>query len=74
MIFLFQYDPEINRSVVVSTEMRQNPLYVSLYVFWSKFIFIELIPYVTILVRSLKKFNLVPPQAAQIEIVFIINS
>jgi hypothetical protein len=30
--------------------MRQNPLYVSLYVFWSKFIFIELIPYVTILV------------------------
>ena len=74
MIFFFQYDPEINRSVVVSTEMRQNPLYVSLYVFWSKFIFIELIPYVTILVRSLKKFNLVPPQAAQIEIVFIINS
>ena len=38
--------------MVVSTAMRQNSLYVSLYVFWSKFIFIELIPYVTILVRT----------------------
>ena len=36
--------------MVVSTAMRQNPLYVSLYVFWSKFIFIEIIPYVTIMV------------------------
>ena len=73
MIFFFQYDPEINRSVVVSTEMRQNPLYVSLYVFWSKFIFIELIPYVTILVRSLKIFNLVPPQASQEEVIFLLH-
>jgi hypothetical protein len=52
MAALFQLDPETNRTKVVSTAMRQNPLYMSLYVFWSKFIFIEIIPYVTIMVNG----------------------
>lgn len=30
--------------------MRLNPIYMSVYVFWSKFIFIEIIPYSLILV------------------------
>ena len=47
----FQTDPDTNRTTVKSTPMRLNPLYVSLYVFWSKFIFIEIIPYVTIMVN-----------------------
>ncbi|TRY72989.1 hypothetical protein TCAL_08731 [Tigriopus californicus] len=44
------HDEATNTSVIVSTEMRRNPLYMSLYVFWSKFILIEIIPYFMILV------------------------
>ena len=33
--------------------MRENKIYVSLYLFWSKFIFIEFIPYTTILIMNI---------------------
>lgn len=37
---------------IYQTSMRQSPLYIALYIFWSKFIFVELIPYVTIIVLN----------------------
>jgi hypothetical protein len=52
LLFL-QTDPQTNQTRVVSTALRQNSLYVSLYVFWSKFVFIELIPYITILIMNI---------------------
>lgn len=33
--------------------MRENKVYVTLYLFWSKFIFIEFIPYMTILIMNI---------------------
>lgn len=38
---------------VASTAMRENQVYVSLYLFWSKFIFIEVIPYTIILIMNI---------------------
>ena len=35
------------------TRMRQHPLYIVLYIFWSKFLFIELIPWCTVFVLNL---------------------
>ena len=43
-------DEETNAPRIVTTSLRRNPIYMSLYVFWSKFIFIEIIPYFTILI------------------------
>ena len=36
-----QNDPRSNKLYMVSTRLRQNPMYVSLYVFWSKFILVS---------------------------------
>ena len=33
--------------------MRENKVYVTFYLFWSKFIFIEFIPYTTILIMNI---------------------
>ena len=33
--------------------MRENKFYVSLYLFWSKFLFIEVFPYTTILIMNI---------------------
>ena len=47
------------------TEMRQNQLYIVLYIFWSKFLFIELIPWVTVFIlnlliwKSVRKFEII---------------
>ena len=35
-----------------ATPLRTNPLYVQLYVVWMKFIFVEMVPYVTICVLN----------------------
>ena len=35
------------------TKMRQSQLYIVLYIFWSKFLFIELIPWITVFVLNL---------------------
>ena len=40
-------------SSVKSTAMRENKFYVSLYLFWSKFLFIEVFPYTTILIMNI---------------------
>ena len=45
-------DPDTNNTVIVGTEMRQNPLYMSYYLVWSKLILTELVPYVTILILN----------------------
>jgi hypothetical protein len=45
-------DPDTNNAVIVGTELRQNPLYKSLYLVWSKLILTELVPYFTILVLN----------------------
>lgn len=37
-------------SHVVTTDLRKNPVYISIYVFGSKFVLFELIPYITVLV------------------------
>ena len=37
----FQIDPETKQIRIESTSLRQNPIYVSLYVFWSKFILVS---------------------------------
>ena len=38
--------------VIESTTLRQNPLYITLYVFWSKLILVELIPYISIVIMN----------------------
>ena len=38
---------------IQETELRQNPIYVNLYVVWSKIIFIEIIPYFAILIMNI---------------------
>ena len=48
--FYFQYDPKLRYT---STALREDKIYATLYVFWSKFILIEFIPYSTILVMNI---------------------
>ena len=51
-LFFFQYfeletriDPGYGEPMICKTELRKNSLYSAIYVFWSKVIFKELIPY-----------------------------
>ena len=48
--FEFYYDRKEGR-IVMST-LRSNHAYITYYVFWSKFVFIEIIPYFTIIVLN----------------------
>ena len=48
--FYFQYDPKLRYT---STALREDKIYATLYVFWSKFILIEFIPYSTILIMNI---------------------
>ena len=41
-----------NISRLQDTAMRQNPIYITYYIFWSKFIFVEIIPYLTIMILN----------------------
>ena len=41
-----------NETVIVGTPMRQDPMYASLYVVWSKLILTDLVPYFIILVLN----------------------
>ena len=50
LLFYFQYDPKLRYT---STALREDKIYATLYVFWSKFILIEFIPYSTILVMNI---------------------
>ena len=52
----YEPDYELGYSyvLVLGTEMRQNPWYILLYVFWSKFVFIELIPYILMVVMNIQ--------------------
>jgi len=45
-------DPSTNDTVVAPTSIRQNEIYVSVYVVWSKLILTELVPYFTILILN----------------------
>lgn len=45
-----EYNAEAREAEIITTDMRRHPLYMSLYIFWSKFILVELIPYFTILI------------------------
>ena len=45
-------DPDTNHTVIVGTEMRQNPIYMPYYLVWSKLILTELVPYFTILILN----------------------
>ncbi|XP_059095091.1 uncharacterized protein LOC131889889 [Tigriopus californicus] len=44
--------PYTNETSVRQTDLRTHELYVSLYTFWSKIIFMEVIPYVTIIILN----------------------
>ena len=35
------------------TDLRRNPLYIIIYLFWSKFVFVELVPYVLMIVMNI---------------------
>ena len=48
--FEFYYDRE--KGHIVMSALRSNDAYITYYVFWSKFVFIELIPYFTIIVLN----------------------
>ncbi len=41
-----------NVTIVSGSPLRKDPIYVTYYIFWSKFIFVEVIPYFTILVLN----------------------
>ena len=45
-------DTMSGKLVIESTTLRQNPLYITLYVFWSKLILVELIPYISIVIMN----------------------
>ncbi|XP_059087651.1 FMRFamide receptor-like [Tigriopus californicus] len=45
-------DPETNLTSIQGTALRLNSYYVSYYVFWSKFIFIEFVPYILIVIMN----------------------
>ena len=45
-------DTMSGKLVIESTALRQNPLYITLYVFWSKLILVELIPYISIIIMN----------------------
>ena len=45
-------DPETNETRIEVTAMRNNPIYVSVYVVWGKLILTELVPYFTILILN----------------------
>ena len=47
-----ELDPSTNETVITTTELRRNPYYASGYVFWSKLIITDLIPYVIIIVLN----------------------
>ena len=47
------FELRIEEGAIVTTEMRNNALYSSLYVFWSKLILFEVIPYVTIMLCNI---------------------
>ncbi|CAM6054402.1 unnamed protein product [Sphagnum tenellum] len=47
-----QVDPVTNETFVTGSSLRKNPHYVSIYIFWSKFVLIELLPYLTIIVLN----------------------
>ena len=48
--FEFRYDFEERR--ITQTTLRSNPVYITYYIFWSKFILVEIIPYFTIIVLN----------------------
>lgn len=48
----FQTRNGTNITMVTGTALRSNPLYVKYYIFWSKFVFVEVIPYFTILILN----------------------
>lgn len=45
-------DESTNQTVIVGTALRTNPHYRTFYVFWSKFLFIELFPYLLIVILN----------------------
>ena len=47
------FELRIEDGDVLTTDMRNNALYSSLYVFWSKLILFEVIPYVTIMLCNI---------------------
>lgn len=47
-----QLHNDTNVTYVSGTSLRSNPIYVTYYIFWSKFIFVEVIPYFTILILN----------------------
>ena len=42
-------NPQTQKIVMAPTSLRRNQLYISLYIFWSKFILVEMIPYTLII-------------------------
>ena len=47
------FELRIEEGAIVTTEMRNNALYSSLYVFWSKLVLFEVIPYFTIMLCNI---------------------
>ena len=42
----------VSRYNVEGTELRSNELYIQIYVFWMKFLIVELLPYISILLLN----------------------
>lgn len=51
--FEVKVNSKTNASYIATTSLRRDPIYINLYVFWSKVIFFELIPYFTILICNI---------------------
>ena len=41
-----------NITIVQESKLRQHPVYITYYIFWSKFLLIEIIPYLTIMILN----------------------
>ena len=45
-------DPSTNATVITASGLRENPVYRTVYFFWSKFLLIEVIPYVLVVIMN----------------------
>ena len=52
VIIIFQLVNDTNEYEVFASDLRGNPIYVTYYIFWSKFLLVEVIPYFLIVILN----------------------
>ena len=50
---LSNYTQQVSRTIIVGTEIRRNPWYIIIYVFWSNFLVVKMVPYLCMVVMNI---------------------